>query len=188
MLSSERNLEAILRMLQHTRRYGELRLEAFERSTVDKLSTLVTAMILGAIACIVGALLLVALSAAAIVALAPSVGGYLPAILIVAAVYAVGLWVLWMCRAALIMGPVKRALARLFLNDKAERPGPTADDISKAARAIGDDYAILTEPPSPARNKMEWAMNTATRAWSVADGVLFGYRIINRFFGRKRRR
>lgn len=190
MLSSERNLEAILRMLQHSRRYGELRLEAFERSAVDKLSTLVMALIVGAVACIIGALLLVVLSAALIAALAPHVGGMLQALLIVAAVYAIGLWIIWQCRMSLIAVPVRRALVRLFFGDKADQPGPTDEDISKAAQAINDDFGTLTAPPSPARNKLEMAINTATRAWSIADGILFGYKIISRFtgFGRKRRK
>lgn len=189
MLSSDRNIEAILRLVQGTRRYGELRFEQFERNTVDRLTALLTALIMGAIIFVVGIVVVVFLSAAIVVALSSRVG-LLASLLIVGGFYAVVLALLWARRHAIIARPIKAALAQSFFAEKADSPAPTEEVINEAATDISNGWNTLTAPPSPARNRFEQAFNTASRAWTIADGILLGYKLYRRFgctFGRKKR-
>lgn len=189
--SSDQNVETISRLLASAKTYGNLRLENFERSMVDKLTKVITALIMGVVILLVSLIVIVFLSAAAVVALAPHVGGYLVALLLVGAFHALVLGVLYARRHALIAIPLKFALAQIFFDDRAEAPAPTAQEMEEAKQAMMDDYETLTAPPPPANNKFEQAMQTASKAWSIADGVIMGYKLYRKFgwlFGRKKKR
>lgn len=189
--SSNQNVETISRLLENAKTYGNLRMESFERSLVDKLTKVITALIMGVVILLVSLIVVVFLSEAAVVALAPHVGGNLVALLIVGAFHALVLGLLYARRQAIIAIPLKMALTKIFFDERAEAPAPTAEEMEKAKQAMMDDYETLTAPPPPANNKFEQAMQTASKAWSIADGVIMGYKLYRKFgslFGRRKRR
>lgn len=170
-------------MLDNARKYAGLRMDAFERSIVDKLTKVISALIMGLVIFIVSLVVVVFFSAAIVVALAPHVGGYLPALLIVGTIYIIVLLMVYSRRHTLIAIPIRAALSSIFLADRAERPAPTDQQIAEARQNVIDDYTTLTAPPPPANNKFEQAMQTASKAWSIADGVITGYKLYKRFGG-----
>lgn len=54
-------------------------------------------------------------------------------------------------------------------------------ELKRLERAIADDFNELTAPPPPTSNKLEAAVNMATRAWSIFDGAMMGYKLFKRF-------
>lgn len=190
MFSSDQNIENITRLLNSAKKYGDMRLENFERSTVEKLSTILSGIIMGAVILLVSIIVVIFLSAAVVAGIAPHVGGYTVAMLIVGGFYALVMAVLYAKRRVLLFLPIKSALARVFFAERAETPAPTAEEMKEAKQAFVDNYESLTAPPPPAKNRFEQAIQTASKAWSIADGVIMGYKLYKRFspfFGRKRR-
>lgn len=191
MFSSDQNIEKISSLLNHAKDYGNIRLETFERSIAEKLSTILSGLIIGAVIMIVSVIVIVFLSAAVVVGITPHVGGALPALLIVSAFYALVMCLIYWNRRTLLVIPIKMALDHVFFNERAAAPAPTAEEINKARQAVVNDYEDLTAPPPPASNRLEQAIQTATKAWSIADGVIMGYKLYKRFkplFGHKRRK
>lgn len=190
MLSTDQNIEKISQMLKNAKKYGDLRLDSFERSSVEKLSTVISGIIMGAIILLVSIIAIIFISAAVVMALMPHVGG-ITAMLIVGSFYAIVLFVVYSMRRTLILIPIKAALARVFFAERAETPAPTAEEMKKAKQAFMNDYETFAAPPPPANNRFEQAMQTASKAWSIADGVILGYKLYKRFnkvLGKKRRR
>lgn len=187
MLSSDKNVETIARLIGNTRKYGEMKLETIERHTVEGLSTLLSTIIMGAVIFVVSLIVIVFLSGAIVYALAPHIGGTAIAFLAMGLVYAVILSFIYMKRHALIMIPIRKALAQGFFAEKAEEEAPSAEEMNTVKDSIIGDYQSLTAPPSPARNRFELAMNTASKAWTVADGLIMGYKLYKKFFNKRRR-
>lgn len=190
MFSSEKNVETIARLLQNSKRYGEMRLETFERSSVEKITTLVTSLIIGTIIAIVGFITLVFLSAAVALAIAPHVGGYAIACLLIGAVYLVLLGYIYVKRQTLIATPIRTALRKIFFEERAEEQGPSNEEMEKMKEEIEIDYELLRTPATPGRNKWELAINAASRTWALVDSMILGYKLYKKFthpFLRKRR-
>lgn len=190
MFSSDQNIETISKMLNRAKDYGNMRLETFERSLVDKLSTIISGLIIGIVFMFVGLIVIVCVTAAVVIGIAPHTGGYLPALLIATACYALLAVIIYTNRRTLLILPLKRSLAQVIFEERAEQPAPTSEEINQAKQDVIDEYEALIAPPSPARNRWEQAMQTATRAWSVADGIIMGYKLYKRFkpFLRHKRR
>ncbi len=188
MFSNDKNIETITKMLADAKHYGNLRLESFERSTVEKLSTIITGLIMGVVVFVVSLIVVVFLSAAIVVAIAPHVGGYLPAFLIVGGFYAIVLIVLYAKRHSLIAIPIKSALATIFFAERAEEAAPTAQQMQEARQTLADDYESLTAPPPPASNKIEHAMRLAGKAWTMADLFISAYKLYTKFSPSRRKK
>lgn len=191
MFSSDQNIEKISKLLTSAKEYGDMRIESIERSFVEKLSTLLSGLVISAVIFIVSLIVVVFVSAAVVVGIAPYVGGTLVALLIVSAFYTLVMCIVYAKRRTLLIIPVKMALDRIFFAELAEKPAPTAEDLQKAKQTVIDQYDTLTAPPPPANNRFEQALQTASKAWSIADGVIMGYKLYKRFnslFGKGRRR
>lgn len=188
MISSDQNIETISRLLTNAKKYGEMKFEHLERSTVEKLSTVISALIMGAVIFVVGIIVVVFISAALTVALAPHVGGYLTALLIISACHILLLSCLYLNRHKLIMLPIRHALAKIFFAEKAEEAGPTAEDMQQLHQTLINDYAAFTTPQKPTKNKMEQAFRVATKAWTIADGILLGLKLYKKFNSKMRRK
>lgn len=191
MFSSDHNIEAISRLLTNAKKYGELRLNSFEHTTVEKLTTLFTALIMGAVILLVSLIVVIFLGAAAVVGLAPHVGGYFVALLIVGAFFLCILGVVYLRRHSIIAAPIKAALAQIFFAEHAADPAPTSAEMDEAKQTLVDDYEALTSPKKPANNNFDRAIQTASKAWSIADGAIMGYKLYKRFspfFRRKKRK
>lgn len=188
MISSDQNIEALARILTNSKKYGEMKLKHAERTSVDKLSTVISALIVGAVIFVIGIIVLVFVSAALVVALAPHVGGYLSALLIISALHISILLYVCMKRQTLIMNPIHRALDRVFFEGDAQAEAPTQEEMEQLRQNIVSDYASFTTPQKPTKNKMENAFRVATKAWSIADGIILGYKLYRRFNSSFRRR
>lgn len=187
MFANDDKQAAIVRLLQSARLYGEKRIESLERSTADKMSTLLCAVIVGGLILIVGGIIAVLLSIAAAIALAPHVGGTLQACLFVALAYTVVLLIIFMLRGVIFRTPIRRALTRLFLKDKANAPAPTPTEMERARQAVLRDYQALNTPAAP-RNKKERFFDTLKKAWNLAEGGIIGYRFYKQYKARRNRR
>lgn len=181
MFSSDQNVESISRLLESAKNYGNLRLSSFEHSTIDKLTTIITGLIMGIVIMLVSFIVVVFLSAAIVVGIAPHVGGTLSALLIVSAFYTIVLLVVYGKRQSLIANPLKKALDLVFFADKANDPAPTTEQMEEARQAFVSDYESLTAPPPAPNNRFEQAMQTASKAWSIADGLILGYKLYRKF-------
>lgn len=181
MFSSDQNVESIARLLENAKNYGNLRLSSFEHSTVDKLTTIITGLIMGIVILLVSFIVVVFVSAAIVVGIAPYVGGYLPALLIISAFYTIILLIVYGKRQSLIATPLKTALNAVFFAEKAGEPAPTAEQMEEAKQAFVSEYSSLTAPPPAPNNRFEQAMQTASKAWSIADGLILGYKLYRKF-------
>lgn len=177
MISSEQNVETILRLITNAKKYGNMRLDTFERSTADKLATVISALIMGLVIFVVSLIVIVFFSAAIVVWIAPHIGGYLPALLIVGGFYTAALLFVYAKRHSLIAMPIRAAITHIFFAGRADAAAPTEEEMAEARQAFVDDYESLTAPPSPARNKFEFAMQTAGKAWTLVDGLILGYKL-----------
>lgn len=187
MFSTDNNVNTLAHLLRTAKTYGELRMETAERETVEKLTAIMTGIVIGIIVMFVVMVVVLCLSASVAIALAPHVGGMVKATLLVGLFHAIALSILWANRQKWISTPISKALSVIFLRDKALQPAPDAEKIRQLEETIAADYAALTSPPKPAKNNFERAFNAASRAWTLADGIIFGYKLYRKFSGRRRR-
>lgn len=54
-------------------------------------------------------------------------------------------------------------------------------ELKRLEGIIADDFNELTAPSPPTSNKLEAAVNMASRAWSIFDGAMMGYKLFQRF-------
>ena len=139
MFSNDKNIEALVRLVENLKRYGELRWESLQLDFVSKMTLLATTLILGAVIFGITALVVVFLSFAAVHFLASHVGGLAMAYLIVAVGYVVFAYSL---RRPLLLNPIATLLERLFLADDHRPEDSTGSDGYRAARR-GEDYDYL---------------------------------------------
>lgn len=66
------------------------------------------------------------------------------------------------------------------LADVQHRHAELKAQIRELEDEIAVDYAQLFAPPPPTDNKLEVFVQTASRAWSIADGVMTGYKLMRR--------
>lgn len=190
MFSTEKNVNTLANLLRKAKTYGEMKMENAERNTVEKLTNIMTGIIMGGIVMFVVMIVVLCLSASVAFALAPHVGGLVKATLLVGLFHTIALCVLWANRKNWIAAPISKALSIILLREKALQPAPDAEKLRKLEESIAADYAALTNPPTPASNNLERAINAASRAWTLADGIIFGYKLYKKFSrkGRGRRR
>lgn len=180
MFDHDEKNETITRMIANARKYGELRLETLERNTADKMSTMFCTLIVGAIILIIGGIIAVLLSIAAVIALAPHMGGTIQACLFLAFVYSTLLLIVFLCRRMLFRAPLKRAFDALILGDKATMPAPTVSELERTRQAFVHDFNSLRQPSAP-RNKRDRILGFVKRGWSIAEGAMLGYKLYKQF-------
>ncbi|MDO5075035.1 MAG: hypothetical protein Q4D66_04050 [Bacteroidales bacterium] len=117
MFSSDKNIDILARLIGNLRKYGELRLEAFQVSTVSKVTIALTALIVGAILFAIVGIVIFFLSLAVLFLLADYVG-YAWAAAIVAGAYLLLALMAYSLRQQLFMNPIARLLSSLLLDDK----------------------------------------------------------------------
>lgn len=187
MFTNDDKQETVARLIRNARVYSEKRIECLERSTAEKMSTLLCAVIVGGLIIVVGGIIIVLLSIAAVIALAPHVGGTIQACLFVALAYTVVLLIIYLLRGAIFRSPISRLLTRLILEEKADAPAPTPAEMERARQAVLRDYQALTTPAAPPRTKKERFFNALKKAWNLAEGGIMGYRFYKQYKARFRR-
>ena len=188
MFSTDKNVNTIAELLLNGKKYAEMRMENAERRMVRKLTAVLTGLIMGAIILLVLMIAVIFLSAAATKALAPHLGGEAMAALTVGMFHLAFLILVCIKRKAWISTPLSNVLSIIFLGEKASQAAPEAEKIAELERTIAAEYRSLTEPQKPANNNMERALNAASRAWTIADGLILGYKLYRKFSGKRKRR
>lgn len=188
MFSTDKNVNTIANILLNGKKYAEMRMENAERGMVDKLTAVLTGLIIGAIVLLVLMIVIIFISAAAVSALEPHVGGYATAALLVGIFHLAVLTIICTKRKAWISTPISKGLSLIFLGEKATQPAIDAEKIAELERTIAAEYQSLTEPQKPAKNNMERALYAASRAWTLADGLILGYKLYKKFSGKRSRR
>lgn len=120
MMSSDRNVEILERLVRNMKRYVDLRLEKLQLEAVKRMTLLLTALLIGIVFFCIGALLTVLLSLAAVAYLAPLVGGYAGACCLVALFFFIVALLLLIFRRPLIVDPITRFLVSLLLSEEGE--------------------------------------------------------------------
>jgi hypothetical protein len=54
-------------------------------------------------------------------------------------------------------------------------------ELKRLEQSIAEDFNELTAPPLASDNKLESMVNFASRAWSIFDGAMMGYKLFHRF-------
>lgn len=127
MFSNDHNVELIARLITNLKRYGELRIKGAQLGLVSKLTLLLTFAVVCLILVGVMSIVVLLLSFALVHVLAPYVGGMPVACCVVAA----GFLILGLCfiifRKSLLINPLVRILAAIFIGDNDEFSVEDAD-------------------------------------------------------------
>ena len=91
-MSSDQNVKILERLVRNLKRYVDLKLESLRLDAVSRITMLISALVIGVVFFCLASLVAVMLSFAAVVYLAPIVGGYVTASGLVALFYC-----LWLC-------------------------------------------------------------------------------------------
>lgn len=136
MMSSDQNVKILERLVRNLKRYVDLKLESLRLDAVSRITMLISALVIGVVFFCLASLVAVMLSFAAVVYLAPIVGGYVVASGLVALFYVLVALLLIVFRRPLIIDPITRFLVSLLLSEKGEmgvrdeRKGNTIGDTT----------------------------------------------------------
>ena len=131
-MSSDQNVKILERLVRNLKRYVDLKLESIRLDAVSRITMLISAVLIGVVFFCLASLVAVMLSFAAVVYLAPLVGGYVAASGLVALFYVLVALLLIVFRRPLIIDPVTRFLVSLLLSQEGEmgmRDGRRSDTI-----------------------------------------------------------
>lgn len=135
-MSSDQNVKILERLVRNLKRYVDLKLESLRLDAVSRITMLISALVIGVVFFCLASLVAVMLSFAAVVYLAPIVGGYVVASGLVALFYVLVALLLIVFRRPLIIDPITRFLVSLLLSEKREmgvrdeRQGTTIGDTT----------------------------------------------------------
>lgn len=120
MFSSNKNIESINQILLDFKEYFKLRSELFQLGLVEKITLAVSSFVLFLFLLIICAIVLLFVSIALVFWLSPNIGGFIPAFLIVAAIYLIIGIILYFTRRILIINPIANLLTMIVveLNNK----------------------------------------------------------------------
>lgn len=131
MFSNDKNIELLARLIGNLRHYGELRLEGLRLDMVSKITMLVSSLIVGILLTALVGVVVMFLSFAAVFALAPIVGGFVIACLIVAGGYLLVAGFIFKMRRRWIIDPIARLLVTIFLSDEQEQNAPPSGNSNQ---------------------------------------------------------
>ena len=132
MMSSDQNVRILERLVRNLKRYVDLKLETLRLDAVSRITMLLSAILIGVVFFCLASLVAIMLSFAAVVYLAPIVGGY---VVSASLEYVVAL-LLILFRKSLIIDPITRFLVALLLSEEGEmgvrdeRRGTTVGDTT----------------------------------------------------------
>lgn len=124
MFSSDRNIETISQLVVELKNFVELQKKCLQIDFVSKLSKLMTAIVMGAVLFILGAVALMFISMTLAAFLETYVGGMDRSYAIIVAIYAILAYIIYSHRKQWIESPITNFLGHLFLE---EQPEPNAD-------------------------------------------------------------
>lgn len=119
MFSSDKNIESIRNLCAELKNFVQLRLRLARLDFVDKMTVLLSALVLGAILFMLITIVILFLSYTAALVLA-KVMGNTAAFGLITLVYAVLAFIVYMFRRKLVFDPMANFLGNLFLNETDE--------------------------------------------------------------------
>lgn len=119
MFSSDKNIESIRRLCAELKSFVLLRMRLARLDFVDKMTVLLSALVLGAILFMLITIVVLFLSYTAALALAEVVGST-AAFALITSVYALLALIVYALRKKLIIDPMANFLGNLFLNENEE--------------------------------------------------------------------
>ena len=143
MMSSDQNVKILERLVRNLKRYVDLKLESLRLDAVRRITMLISALVIGVVFFCLASLVAVMLSFAAVVYLAPIVGGYVVASGLVALFYVLVALLLIVFRRPLIIDPITRFLVSLLLSEKGEMG--VRDE--RRGNTIGDTTTFNSQRP-----------------------------------------
>lgn len=117
MFLKENSINNFKQLFAEVKKYLDLQKEYAKLELTEKLSILISTLVMGGIILAVGTIALLYLSFALAYKLADYVGGMGTSLTIIASVLLILLLIVYLSRKKLIINPVINFLARLFLND-----------------------------------------------------------------------
>lgn len=120
MFSSDQNIESVRELCGEVRKYVRLRLRLARLDFVDKMTALLSALIVGAVLLVLLAIVVLFLSYTAALALSQWLGGMTAAFGLVTAVYLLAAVLVYAFRRRLVFDPMARFLGNLFLEEAHE--------------------------------------------------------------------
>jgi hypothetical protein len=134
MFSSNKNIETIRLLLEEAKRYFDLQKKYVRLDATEKMTMLLSAMTLGAILLLIGTIVLFYLSVTAALYLGDLIGSRAGAFGIITLALALLFAIVYACRRKLIIEPMTRFLAGIFLsedNDEKEEKETLDEEESK---------------------------------------------------------
>lgn len=135
MFSNDHNVEIIARLITNLKRYGELRLKGMQLDLVSRLTMVLTLIVVGVVLVGVVSLVVLLLSFALVLALAPLVGGMIVACCLVAGGFVLLGILLVAFRKRLLINPIARLLSAIFLSEDYQK-----EDAEEAIDAQNGAY------------------------------------------------
>ncbi len=135
MLSSDQNIELLSQLLADIKKYLELRGECMKIDLVHKLCKLFTALVLGAVFFLIGALALLFLTFFLVDFLSPYVGGEVVSNALIVGMYLLLGLLVYAKRRAWVETPLTRFIARTILTDPFSKSAEGASSSSSSSQS-----------------------------------------------------
>jgi hypothetical protein len=182
MFATDRNIDTLEQLAEELKKYAGLQAEYASIQLVQKLTVLLSTLILVFVMLVLGIMVLFYLSFTLAYVMAPWVGGLMTSYALITAFILLLIVLIASFRQRLIVAPMVRFLTALFLSEE------TAHTTPEAKRQEVDESVMAREPARPG---VEGFMHHLQTGIAVYDGVRTGLKIMRRMqdiFGRKRRR
>jgi hypothetical protein len=192
MFATDRNIDTLEQLAEELKKYAGLQAEYASIQLVQKLTVLLSALILVFVMLVLGVMVLFYLSFTLAYVMAPWVGGLMTSYALITAF--ILLLIVWIatCRQRLIVDPMVRFLTHLFLNEETAHTTPEEKrrQVDESAERMAAHVQSLMER-EPARPGVEGFMHHLQTGIAVYDGVRTGLKIMRRMqalFGKRRKR
>lgn len=133
MFSSNKNIETIRLLLEEAKRYFDLQKKFVRLDATEKMTMLLSALTLGAILLLIGTIVVFYLSVTAALYLGDLIGSRAGAFGIITLLLAVLFVIVYACRRKLIIKPMTRFLAGIFLSEEKDDDNSGSDNIEEDA-------------------------------------------------------
>jgi uncharacterized membrane protein (DUF485 family) len=192
MFADDKNIDTLEQLLVELKRYAGLQAEYRSLQLVQKLTVLLSTLILVLVLLILGIMALFYLSFTMAYVMAPAVGGLSVSYGIITAFILLLIVGIAVFRQQLIVRPLVRFLTGLFLDDEPSDENIRAkrDEVEASSDRMAGQMQTLFERKPVADGAMGWIHHVQTGI-AVYDGVRTGIKLMRRLqaaFGKRHRR
>ena len=195
MFANDKNIDNLQQLLAELKKYAELQKDYVKLHLVEKLTILISTLILVFILLILGIIALFYLSFTLAYVLAPHVGGLMASYGIITGCIILLILLIVLFRKRLIVQPMVNFLANLLLNDNTPNETPIitleviaqrkAEKLEEVQQAKKEMVQTIHELFAPVEHKggVEGIMQHINTGIAVYDGVRTGIKIMQRIRG-----